>query len=534
MGLMIYLYNSPEPRGVNTYLNSSSQIGSVDYNGIDLSMPTGEIRLAMSESALNNLTHFVVFLPNGNLYRPRVFRITGAKSINANVTTFTYELDYLKDYYLNSTTPSMLNTLPILKEFGVASQSSNWAQWRDDPSFPNTGGCGYGLSYGKYTPGYMNALVVNNGIDHACRPNVYLLGLGDTQVLINYLNTSQYAAAFYKQIVGLYLVPYLAGDWTGAAVNNGKLLGDFTVTNEALTFTAIDEDGNTITDTVSPSVSRLNITGDVYTNIDTNLSITLQDFLDIYHTRYNLYVPYVGNVDIPIKAWAKVARAQTASITIECILKFSYNFYDGTFVMSFEDTLSFYTNPAMTPGMYREQIPMPTIALPSGATAFSLYSNKLSLQSQVASTAIQGAVAAASGNLPGVAMSAVNIGLDQYRADLKNDMILASGQSYGACNGYLGSTLNQFVAVAIWEIFYQTYDEYSGMNGFIPLNQILDANDYYPDIEGRTVLFDTTHAYWHRGAYDDYPTVYMDGLIRQIEGKPVYFAPQYMPSYIPT
>lgn len=534
MGLTLQFYYCPEPYGVNTYLKDGTYRFAVDYNGVDFAMPSGEIRIQLpiqqGEIMLETATHFVVFI-NPLYNKPRVFRITGCKSVNARVSVLTYTLDYLKDYYINSSNPGVLNTAPIIKEFGVASQSDNWARWRDDPTYPSMGGCTYELAGGNYTTGYMNVLVVANGMDAACRPKVYLLGSGATETLINYLNTSPYASAFYKQIIGFYLVPHLAGDWAGAGVQEGKLLGDFTVNNESLTYSGIDEDGNAFTDTVMTGVPHLTITGDVFTNIYTGISITLSDFIDIYHTSYNMYIPYVGNVELPIRLWAKVARAQTSSYTVGPCIRFSYNFYDGTFVMSFENTVSkITTNPPMTPCLFKEQIPMPSIPLPSGAQAFSFYSNKINLKSQVAGLAVQGATAGLTGDVTGTAMSLINMGMAKYRAELHNDLIQASGQSYGACSGFSGSTLNQFMLVIISEVYYQTYDVYSGMNGFIPLNPILDADDYYPDIAGRTCLFDTTNLLWHRPSTDDYPYEYFKGLAAQIEGQPVYFAPVFVPT----
>lgn len=69
-------------------------VGTSSYELVNYSSPSGVIRV----KGLKNFTHFVgAGFGNGNM--PRVYRVTSYKTIGADVVEYSFEIDYLKDFF---------------------------------------------------------------------------------------------------------------------------------------------------------------------------------------------------------------------------------------------------------------------------------------------------------------------------------------------------------------------------------------------------------------------------------------------------
>lgn len=436
--------------GHAAFLDSSRIVDSITYNAVDLSMPSGILRVQSDRV----FTHFAARIAG----EWRVFEITGIHAVNGAVIEYNYTLDYIKDCMLN-TYDFTNNALPewfyspIVDRVRIPGATSDnpedydfCNEYADDPMFKFTPflektsvSCGLlnGYNLGQDA---LTALVMANNIENDGAPYVYLLTTANLRTVIGYLNTSQYASAFYKQIIGCYMIPNAYRDIGTGSTN----LYGLNITNVSLDYTAIDSEGNTFSDVVLSSVmraSRTFVAGATqqtcssYWSPSSQFTIPSTNFINIRHKKYVLYIPFIGNV--PLSPEMAVTRQGGFSI----YLSFRYNLIDGRMAVQLP----------YADGLYMAECPMPSITLPSGAQAFSLYSNELRLQGQTATGLLNLGVQAVTGNVSGVIGGTMGMVNNMITKDISDSLAKASGQSYSTAGGWTG--------VYARNVMYASYEE---------------------------------------------------------------------------
>lgn len=457
-------------------LYDDAYVETVEINGVDFSHPAGSFRLNGSRTFTHFATQVFTFFSSP---QTMIYKITAVKWINATVVEYSYTLDILKMWWLwDGGSATGLSQSRLIRVWSSVvtdtdNASSNLLKmWLNDPDDKPMGGVDYRFGSGNSTTSNLWCLTLNTfsssttsgDYDTKRITTAYFLDYTGVHTLIYNLNTSQYAAAFYKQIAGFYKVP-------GAYVDgSGHFNVPVATTLTGINFVGLDENGQVVSANMTTGW-RIGWSGSdpepPYAVYDTGLSIRLSNYRDIYHTKYTLSVPYVGNVEVPTALLVKVARNQTSALTIDLYVKYYYDFIDGTFNICFDTPLRTAVNPTLTPYLFQASIPMPTTALPNGAQALSFYSNEVALKGQLVSGAANVATNLATGNIVGAGISTLNMGVSAFQNTLQNQLITASGQSFGNATGWSGSYAEVFTLIIITEVFKNTIANHWYRNGVL-------------------------------------------------------------------
>lgn len=489
MGIAIIRYNMSNITGGHAaFLDSSCLVDSITYNAVDFSMPTGKLRVQGDAK----FTHFAARIAG----EWRVFEITGIHAINASVIEYTYTLDYIKDCMLN-TYDFTNNALPewfyspIVDRVRIPGATSDAPEdydfcneYADDPMFKftrkldkTTRNCGRMYSY-ELGRGSLIALVVANGVEPDGLPYVYLLTATNLRGIFNYLNTSQYASAFYKQILGCYLIPnaYIADGTTTTNLN-----GLF-ITSVSLDYTAKDDDGNTFSDIVLPSVLRAQreyATGHIPAPCTTTwspgsqISAPATNFINISHKKYMVYIPFIGNV--PLSPELAVTNQGGFSL----YFSFRYNLVDGQMSVQLP----------YADGLYTAECPMPSITLPSGAQAFSLYSNEQRFKGQMAGGILNMGLQAATGNVAGVIGGTIGMVNNMISKDISDNITMAAGQSYSTAAGWTGAYDDHVLLVSYEETPLVSFHNHVATLGCVCGKPIVRVTQDVTDLIGKSFKF---------------------------------------------
>lgn len=494
MGIAVVRFNMTSVTGGHAaFLASDCLVDSITYNGVGFSMPSGILRV--NDDTV--FTHFAARIAG----EWRVFEIKGIHAINGAVIEYNYELDYVKDCMLNTydftrSAPPEWFYSPIIDRIrdtnGTISDSPidflGANEFADDPLFkfsgvvhPSEVTIGYLAGRASINEEAIYALVLSKIRAADGLPFTYLLRQDQLDVVINYLNTSPYAAAFYKQIMGCYLVPNGCYDMSTSAYN----IEGVSYATLPLSYAALDDSGNVFSDTILSECTAIHCAGikgssttECRTKFQSSQYVTVHDFIYKEHVHNLLYVPYVGVVPLSNNLGV-VNNGSYVATTYQIYINFKYNFADGTFAISLPNSK----------GLYGQNYPLPSVVLPSGATAFSYYSNQQQMKSVMATGIMSTAVSAATGNVAGVIGGAVGMVNNVIHADISNDLVRATGQNYSIAAGWDGEYDKDVKYVYYIELPVMTFGRHAATVGYVCGKPLANITQDVTDIIGLSFKF---------------------------------------------
>lgn len=525
----IILYNHKENQGITAFLAQSEIVYTLyNYNGVGLTMPQGEIRV----NADLHVTHFATTIA-GRMY---ICKITGIKAINASVITYSYVIDYLKDYAAQTSgIGRVFCKAPIKREWN-GTDLSRWARWIDDPLYQGYGGTrSYSLgAYSDTTNCQWFCMTVSNArlstfdntnIRYGFPCSVYIFNKTYLDALISYLMFNDNGAAFYKQIVSCFALPLFE-----TVTGSGGVSSLAWLQTENISF-AISGDWEYIASSGSGAACYIvkasggsNLPAYSYT---IQQSITIRDFRDIYRTSYYIEVGGIAPFKLPLTAYLPVAASQTTDISYPLSLQVSYNFIDGH--MEIESGILYIPHSV-------SKCALPSISLPSGSTAFSIVSQEKKMASTAFGIGTSALINYASGNYAGLVNNAGQIATSMFSNTMQNELTQAAGNSYSNTDSWDLINRSYIRFMKITTLFREDYSAFAANRGYIPYGPIVDYGesipaDAYSLLSGKSILYDTEAMdFWiddDVAANEDY---YND-LVAAMTGKVIHFNSVYIPTF---
>lgn len=525
----IILYNHKENQGITAFLAQSEIVYTLyNYNGVDLTMPQGVIRV----NADIHVTHFATTIA-GRLY---ICKITGIKAINASVITYNYVIDYLKDYAAQTAgIGRVFCKAPIKREWN-GTDLSRWARWIDDPLYQSYGGTD--IEYYRY--GWVSnrhnyyAITVSNGLPPGTSNtrgfyplSVYIVNWKYMARVINYLTFGTYASAFYKQIVSCYALPDITeGDGTIADVFTGYVAEDISFFISGDWEFISSQDVTEKCWLINHSTGHGHSEGPVFKGTLT-YTTDLYDFRDIYRTSYYWQMPGFPPIKVPTELYMPVAASQTTSYECNMSLYININPVDGYMTIGID-------NPKLPLNGFK--CALPSVSLPSGDVAFSINAQEQKIASTAFTAGTSAMINYASGNYAGVVNNGMQMATALFNNSLQNEQTQAAGNSYSNARGYDIQTYSFYKMVAVKQLFRENYTVFAANRGYIPYGPIVEYGesipaDAYTLLSGKSILYDTEAMdFWiddDIAANEDY---YSD-LLAAMTGTVIHFNAVYVPTF---
>lgn len=465
----------------------------------------------------------------------RILRVTGVDTLSGHIWRFHYEVDYLRDYLYfakahNSATSSINNLLGCW--ITATNDKNKWDRWQY-VKLPTDGRKSVVATPGasiSRTSGYQGYAVVLKqramGTWLTTPPkSVFFVTATDLNYLYGALLQADnegggvYVAKSVAAIDGIYFIPGLRLDYNLQPQN----MDNVTVTNG---YPIIEIEGGTqinISTCKAPtSADRLwkhvEQTGDATLTFDASLSISLDDFRDIYYKSYRVYAPYIGTFDVPIAQLAPYSANGNDTVSIE--LDYKFNLYEGTVSMEYHGLYGLH------PSGYKALPTIPLVASTIGTTYYeSAAKLDLAKINGVINAATGGLIAAGTGNVPtgilGIAAMTREVVSAAANGEIANNTAKARALEYSSAANYEGYADNTFYLITEEMLFSSnfTFANYMVRHGYpcsIPCESYtytagdklwIDATDFHP-IGGLSTI---PHSEW-------YPA----GIINDIESGYVF------------
>ena len=465
----------------------------------------------------------------------RILRVTGVDTLSGHIWRFHYEVDYLRDYLYfakahNSATSSINNLLGCW--ITATNDKNKWDRWQY-VKLPTDGRKSVTATPGasiSRTSGYQGYAVVLKqralGVWLTTPPkSVFFVTATDLSYLYEALLQADnegggvYVAKSVAAIEGIYFIPGLRLDYNLLPQN----MDNITVTNG---YPIIEIEGGTqinISTCKAPTSGdriwkHVEQTGDATLTFDASLSISLDDFRDIYYKSYRVYAPYIGTFDVPIAQLAPYSTNGNDTVSIE--LDYKFNLYDGTVCMEYHNLYGLH------PSGYKALPSIPLVASTIGTTYYeSAAKLDLAKINGVINAATGGLIAAGTGNVPtgilGIAAMTREVVSAAANGEIANNTAKARALEYSSAANYEGYADNTFYLITEEMLFSSnfTFTNYMVRHGYpcsIPCESYtytsgdklwIDATDFHP-IGGLSTI---PHSEW-------YPA----GIINDIESGYVF------------
>lgn len=161
------------------------------------------------------------------------------------------------------------------------------------------------------------------------------------------------------------------------------------------------------------------------------ITITLDDFRDIYYKEYKMYLPYIGVVDVPIKMLATYPAAGNDILTLG--IDYVFNIYEGTLTYKW----------TALPGIENSNwhsLPQVPLSLTTSSYAIQMNNDRLALNA--VTSAVAGVAGIASGNVGAGVQSAINIGTAIAETDMRNNAAAIGNVRNTSQSGFQGYAYN--------------------------------------------------------------------------------------------
>lgn len=271
-------------------------------------------------------------------------------------------------------------------------------------------------------------------------------------------------------IEGIYYLPGVTLDYNNDTVN----IDDVTITPGSYFIRHIKADGSDeALDIVTGSptaytgggIYRLTIKSGheaITAKFETSLTVTVADFRDLYYKKHNLYIPYVGSVDVPVMA---LTSYPAVSEQIKLDIDYVYNLDDGTISAQWH---------ALPGNLIASWAPLPKIPFILNSEGVSFYQIGAQKDLGITGALLSGATSVignvASGNILGLIGSAANTAFQLEstftNAEIAKNVAAATGFTSTSVSGASGRFYRKFGLTTESVDIAGTFNDYMSEHGY--------------------------------------------------------------------